>query len=128
MSLPNKDFNNLNYFQLFTRPDQAERMSFLGYWILSLVIWSFMMNISLIIVIIFVVLGYHLICKPLAFLLHKSKKIIIDNLFNGFNIFEAYYAGLEPGRIVRIALKLVFFLITLSIAKLFMQAYLAFIN
>ena len=35
-----------------------------------------MMNISLIIVIIFVVLGYHLICKPLAFLLHKSKKII----------------------------------------------------
>ena len=128
MSLPNKDFNNLNYFQLFTRPDQAERMSFLGYWILSLVIWSFMMNISLIIVIIFVVLGYHLICKPLAFLLHKSKKIIIDNLFNGFNIFEAYYAGFEPGRILRIALKLLFFLITLFIAKLFMEAYLAFIN
>ena len=87
-----------------------------------------MMNISLIIVIIFVVLGYQLICKPLAFLLHKSKKIIIDKLFNGFNIFEAYYAGLEPGRIVRIALKLIFFLITLSIAKLFMEAYLAFIN
>ena len=86
------------------------------------------MFINLIIVIIFVVLGYHLICKPLAFLLHKSKKIIINNLFNGFNIFEAYYAGLEPGRIIRIALKLVFFLITLSIAKLFMEAYLAFIN
>jgi len=126
--LPNKDFNNLNYFQFFKRPDQAERMNFLGFWILSLVIWSFMMNISLIIVIIFVVLGYHLICKPLAFLLHKSKKIIIDNLFNGFNIFEAYYAGLEPGRIVKITLKLVCFLITLSIAKLFMEAYLAFIN
>jgi hypothetical protein len=128
MSLPNKDFNNLNYFQLFTRPDQAERMSFLGYWILSLVIWSFMMNISLIIVIIFAVLGYHLICKPLAFLLHKSKKIIIDSLFNGFNIFEAYYAGLEPGRIIRVTLKIVYFLITLLIAKLFMEAYLAFIN
>ena len=128
MSLPNKDLNNLNYFQLFTRPDQAERMSFLGYWILSLVIWSFMMNISLIIVIIFIVLGYHLICKPLAFLLHKSKKIVIDNLFSGFNIFEAYYAGLEPGRIVRITLKLLFFLITLFIAKLFMEAYLTFIN
>ena len=128
MSLPNKDFNNLKYFQLFTRPDQAERMSFLGYWILSLVIWSFMKHISLTIVIIFSILGYHLICKPLAFLLHKSKKIIIDNLFNGFNVFEAYYAGLEPGRIVRIALKLIFFLITLSIAKLFMEAYLAFIN
>ena len=87
-----------------------------------------MMNISLIIVIIFAILGYHAVCKPLAFLLHKSKKIIIDSLFNGFNIFEAYYAGLEPGRIIRITLKLVYFLITLFIAKLFMEAYLAFIN
>ena len=95
---------------------------------LSLIIWSFMMNISLIIVILFAILGYHVVCKPLAFLLHKSKKIIIDSLFNGFNIFEAYYAGLEPGRIIRITLKLVYFLITLFIAKLFMETYLAFIN
>ena len=87
-----------------------------------------MMNISLIIVIIFAIIGYHLVCKPLAFLLHKSKKIIIDNLFNGFNIFEAYYAGLEPGRIIRISLKLVFFLITLLVAKFFMEFYLTFIN
>ena len=86
------------------------------------------MNISLIIVIIFAILGYHLVCKPLAFLLHKSKKIIINNLFNGFNIFEAYYAGLEPGRIMRISLKLAFFLITLFVAKLFMEAYLAFVS
>jgi len=100
----------------------------LGYWILSLIIWSFMMNISLIIVIIFAILGYHLVCKPLAFLLHKSKKIIIDSLFNGFNIFEAYYAGFETGRIVRISLKLAYFLITLFVAKFFMEAYLAFIN
>ena len=87
-----------------------------------------MMNISLIIVIIFTVLGYHLVCKPLAFLLHKSKKIVIDSFFNGFNIFEAYYAGFETGRIVRISLKLAYFLITLFVAKLFMEAYLAFIN
>ena len=86
------------------------------------------MNISIIIVIIFAILGYHLVCKPLAFLLHKSKKIIINNLFNGFNIFEAYYAGLEPGRIVRISLKLAYFLVTLFVAKLFMEAYLAFID
>ena len=63
------------------------------------------MNISLIIVIIFAILGYHVVCKPLAFLLHKSKKIIINSLFNGFNIFEAYYAGLEPGRIVENIIK-----------------------
>ena len=118
----------MNYFELFSRPDQVERMTFLGYWILSLIIWSFIMNISLIIVILFAILGYHVVCKPLAFLLHKSKKIIIDSLFNGFNIFEAYYAGLEPGRIIRIILKLVNFLITLFIAKFFMEAYLAFIN
>jgi len=85
------------------------------------------MNISLIIVIIFAILGYHLICKPLAFLLHKTKKFTSDYFFNGFNIFEAYYAGFELGRIVRIFIKLVFFIITLVISKIFMESYLAFI-
>ena len=118
----------MNYFQIFSRPDQVERMTFLGYWILSLIIWSFMMNISLIIVILFSILGYHLVCKPLAYVLHKSKKIVIKYLFNGFNIFEAYYAGFEPGRIARIFLKLIFFFITLVIAKIFMEGYLAFIK
>ena len=103
-------------------------MTFLGYWILSLIIWSFMMNISLIIVILFSILGYHLVCKPLAYILHKSKKIFIKYLFDGFNIFEAYYAGFEPGRIARIFLKLIFFFITLVIAKIFMEGYLAFIK
>lgn len=112
---------------MFRRPDQAERMTFLGYWIVSLVIWSFMMNISLIIVIIFSILGYHLICKPLAFLLHKSKKLIIGNFFNDFDIFSAYYAGFEPGRIVRVSLKLIFFFMTMVIAKILMEGYLAFI-
>ncbi len=117
----------MNYFQIFRRPDQVERMTFLGYWIVSLIVWSFMMNISLIIVIIFSFLGYHLICKPLAFLLHKSKKFTIDYFFNGFNIFEAYYEGFEIGRLVRIFIKLVFFFITLTIAKIFMECYLALI-
>ena len=117
----------MNYFQMFRRPDQAERMTFLGYWIVSLVIWSFMMNISLIIVIIFSILGYHLICKPLAFLLHKSKKLIIGNFFNGFDIFSAYYAGFEHGRIVRALLKLIFFFMTMVIANILMEGYLAFI-
>ena len=78
------------------------------------------MNISLIIVIIFSFIGYHLICKPLAFLLHKSKKFTSDYFFNGFNIFDAYYEGFEIGRLVRIFIKLVFFFITLSIAKISM--------
>ena len=86
-----------------------------------------MMNISLIIVIIFSILGYHLICKPLAFLLHKSKKLTTDYFFNGFNIFEAYYSGFELGRLVRIFIKLVFFFITLTIAKVSMEGYLAII-
>lgn len=117
----------MNYFQMFVRPDQGERVTFLGYWIVSLVIWSFMMNISLIIVIIFSILGYHLICKPLAFLLHKSKKLIINYFFNGFDIFNAYYAGFEPGRIVRVFLKFIFFFLTMMIAKILMEGYLAFI-
>ena len=85
------------------------------------------MNISLIIVIIFSILGYHLICKPLAFLLHKSKKLTTDYFFNGFNIFEAYYSGFELGRLVRIFIKLLFFFITLTIAKISMEGYLALI-
>tara|TARA_B100000579_G_scaffold409598_1_gene398784 strand:- start:409 stop:762 length:354 start_codon:yes stop_codon:yes gene_type:complete len=117
----------MNHFQIFQRPGQAERMSFLGYWILSLIIWSFMMNISLIIVIIFSILGYHLICKPLAFLLHKTKKLIINQFFRGFDIFEAFYSGFEPGRIVRIVVKVIYFSITLIIAKIFMEGYLAFV-
>ena len=87
-----------------------------------------MMNISLIIVILFSFLGYHLVCKPLAYVLHKAKKIVIKYLIDGFNLFEAYYAGFEPGRIVRIFLKLIFFFITLVIAKIFMEGYLAFIK
>ena len=87
-----------------------------------------MMNISLIIVILFSILGYHLVCKPLAYVLHISKKIVIKYLFDGFNIFEAYYAGFEPGRVARIFLKLISFFITLVIAKIFMEGYLAFIK
>ena len=118
----------MNYFQIFSRPDQVERITFLGYWILSLIIWSFMMNISLIIMIIFSFVGYHLVCKPLAYFLHKAKKIVIKYLFDGFNIFEAYYEAFEPGRVARIFLKLISFFITLGIAKIFMEGYLAFIK
>ena len=46
---------------------------------------------------------------------------------NGFDIFNAYYAGFEFGRIIRASLKLIFFILTLSIAKIFMEGYLAFI-
>ena len=118
----------MSNFQIFPRFDQFERLTFLGYWIFSLILWSFMMNISLIIVIIFSIFGYHLICKPLAYLFHKSKKIIVNYFFNGFNIFDAYYTGIEFGRVTRIILKLIFFFIILSIGKIFMEAYLAFIE
>ena len=78
--------------------------------------------------IIFSFVGYHLVCKPLAYFLHKAKKIVIKYLFDGFNIFEAYYEGFEPGRVARIFLKLISFFITLVIAKIFMEGYLAFIK
>ena len=44
------------------------------------------------------------------------------------DIFEAYYAGFELGRITRIFLKLSFFMITMIVSKMFMEAYLTFIN
>ncbi len=86
------------------------------------------MNISLVIVIIFGIIGYHLVCKPLAFLLHHIKKIVVNYFFNGFNVYEAYYTGLELGRIARIITKVIFFIITLIIAKIFIELYLFILN
>ena len=79
-------------------------MTFLGYWILSLIIWSFMMNISLIIVILFSILGYHLVCKPLAFVLHKSKKIVIKYLFDMGITFCPDYC-VNAGGVIILALR-----------------------
>ena len=104
-----------------------ERMIFLGYWILSLIIWSFVMNISFITVIIFSIIGYHIVCKPLAFLFYKSKVIIINNFFNGFNIFDAFYKGFEKERLIRIFLKISFFLVIFFIAKKSLDIYFYFL-
>ena len=65
--------------------------------------------------------------QTLSFSVTQIKKITADYFFNGFNIFEAYYAGFEIGRLVRIFIKLVFFFITLTIAKISMEGYLALI-
>ena len=118
----------MNFFQAYIHPQQKERLLFLGYWIGSLIIWSFAMNISLVIVIVFSIIGNYFVVKPLAKLFYLLKKYVNKKFFNNFDIFEAYYAQMESGRIARITLKLVFFLITLFIAKLFMEVYLAFIN
>ena len=85
------------------------------------------MNISFITVIVFSILGYHIVCKPLAFLCYKSKNIIIKNFFNGFNIFDAFYSGFERGRLIRIFLKISFFLIIFFIAKKSFEVYLYFL-
>ena len=118
----------MNFFQAYIHPNQKERFLFLGYWIVSLILWSFMMNISLVIVIVFSFLGYFLVCRPLAAGFYVIKKIIIQNYFNNLDIFEAYYPSFEFGRIVRIALKLIFFVLILVIARIFMLGYLSFIN
>ena len=75
----------MNHFQIFSRPDHFERITFLGYWIFSLIIWSFIMNISLVIVIIFGIIGYHLVCKPLAFLLHHIQ-IALDIMNSHYSV------------------------------------------
>jgi len=43
------------------------------------------------------------------------------------DIFEAYYAGFELGRIVRIVTKSIFFIIIFFIARIVMYGYLSFI-
>ncbi len=118
----------MNFFQAYIHPQQKERLLFLGYWIGSLIIWSFAMNISLVIVIVFSIIGNYLVVKPLAKLFYLLKNLVNKKFFNNFDIFEAYYPGLELGRIVRITLKLLFFLVFLFIAKFFMEIYLVLIN
>ena len=118
----------MNFFQAYIHPHQKERLLFLGYWIGSLIIWSFAMNVSLVIVIVFSVIGNYVVVRPLAKLFFLLKNFVNKKFFNNFDIFEAYYAGFEFGRITRIFLKLLFFMITMIISKIFMEAYLTFIN
>ena len=116
----------MNFFQVYTHPQQKERLLFLGYWIGSLIIWSFAMNVSLVIVIVFSIIGNFVVVRPLAKFFFLLKNFVNKRFFNNFDIFEAYYAGLELGRVIRILLKLSFFIITLIISKFFMEAYIVF--
>ena len=118
----------MNFFKAYIHPQQKERLLFLGYWIGSLIIWSFAMNVSLVIVIVFSVIGNYVVVRPLAKLFFLLKNFVNKKFFNNFDIFEAYYAGFELGRVTRIFLKLSFFMITMIVSKIFMEAYLTFIN
>ncbi len=118
----------VNFFQAHIHPHQKDRFAFLGYWIVSLIFWSFMMNISLIIVIVFSIIGHYLLSKPLAALFFIVKNILKKNYFNNLDIFEAYYAGFELGRIVRIITKSIYFIIIFLIARISMYGYLSFIS
>ena len=118
----------MNFFQAYIHPQQKERLLFLGYWIISLIIWSVYDNITFVIVIVFSIVGNYIVVRPLAKLFFFIKNFVNKKFFNNFDIFEAYYPGLELGRIVRITLKLLFFLVFLFIAKFFMEIYLVLIN
>ena len=100
----------MQFFQTNIHPHHKDRLTFLGYWVLSLIFWSFLMNISLIIVIVFSIIGHYILSKPLAAILFIFKNFLKKNYFNNLDIFEAYYAGFELGRIVRIVTKFIFFL------------------
>ena len=117
----------MNFFQTHIHPHQKDRLTFLGYWIISLIFWSFMMNISLIIVIVFSIVGHYIFSKPLAAFFFITKNFLKKNYFNNLDIFEAYYAGFELGRIVRIVTKSFFFIIIFFIARIVMYGYLSFI-
>ncbi len=116
----------MNFFQAYIHPQQKERLLFLGYWIGSLIIWSFVMNISLVIVIVFSVMGNFIVVRPLAKLFFLLKSFVNKNFFNNLDIFEAYYARFESGRVTRIFIKLFFFILTLIISMIFMEIYIGF--
>ena len=66
----------MNFFQVYTHPQQKERLLFLGYWIGSLIIWSFAMNVSLVIVIVFSIIGNFVVVRPLAKLFFLLKNFV----------------------------------------------------
>ena len=70
----------MNFFQTHIHPHQKDRLTFLGYWIISLIFWSFMMNISLIIVIVFSIVGHYIFSKPLAAFFFHYKKLFKEKL------------------------------------------------
>ena len=109
----------MNIFQFSLPPQHHNRMSLLGYWILSLIICAVFNNISLVIVIVWAFVGYQVVVKPAAWFQLKMQQWIIQNFFNGFDIFTAFYQGFELGRIVRLIFKLFFFL------KLYVVAYIS---
>ena len=74
----------MNFFQAYIHPQQKERLLFLGYWIGSLIIWSFAMNVSLVIVIVFSVIGNYVVVRPLAKLFFLLKKFVNKKFFNNF--------------------------------------------
>ena len=86
------------------------------------------MNVSLVIVIVFSIIGNFVVVRPLAKLFFLLKNFVNKRFFNNFDIFEAYYAGFELGRITRIFLKFSFFMVTMIVSKIFMEGYLTFIN
>ena len=71
----------MNFFQAYIHPQQKERLLFLGYWIGSLIIWSFAMNISLVIVIVFSIIGNYIVVRPLAKLFYSLKKFCKRKVF-----------------------------------------------
>ena len=77
----------MNFFQAYIHPYQKERLLFLGYWIGSLIIWSFVMNISLVIVIVFSIIGNLLVVRPLAKLFYILKNFVNEKFFNNLDIF-----------------------------------------
>ena len=118
----------MNFFQSYIHPQQKERLLFLAYWVISLIIWSMYDNVTFVIVIVFSIVGNFIVVRPLAKIFFLIKSFVKKNFFNNFDIFEAYYVGFEIGRITRVFLKLFFFIVIMVIAKIFMGAYLAFIN
>jgi hypothetical protein len=89
----------VNFFQTHIHPHQKDRLTFLGYWIISLIFWSFMMNISLIIVIVFSIVGHYIFSKPLAAFFFITKNFLKKNsnskylqIWRPFNILSNYYS------------------------------------
>ena len=83
----------MNFFQSYIHPQQKERLLFLGYWIGSLIIWSFAMNVSLVIVIVFSIIGNFVVVRPLAKIFFLLKNFVKSSYTKISDLLTWIYEG-----------------------------------
>lgn len=96
------------------------KLKFLGIVILSLLFWSFWMNISLVIVIVFSFLEFYVVCKPLANLYLKIEQYF-RNKWMGKSILKDDSLSEFFLKIIKVIIYIVIFFVSKFIIEFYLK-------